>query len=72
MRWLFPNKEVRIDTRCLDCAEPILIRMRDEEILEANPPDYRGSYECSGLQMGRDLLGIQVKPHESLQVERAC
>jgi len=37
VRWFFPNKEIRIDSRCLDCAEPILIRMRDEEILEANP-----------------------------------
>ena len=32
VRWLFPGSEVRIDTRCLDCGEPILIRMRDEEI----------------------------------------
>ncbi len=38
MRWLFPGKEIRIDTRCLDCGEPILVRMRDEEILEINPP----------------------------------
>ncbi len=38
VRWLFPRTEIRIDTRCLDCGEPILIRMRDEEILEVNPP----------------------------------
>jgi hypothetical protein len=38
VRWLFPGTEVRIDTRCLDCGEPILIRMRDEEILEVDPP----------------------------------
>ncbi len=37
MRWLFPHAEVRIDTRCLDCGEPIVVRMRDEEILEVNP-----------------------------------
>ena len=37
VRWLFPGTEVRIDTRCLDCGEPILIRMRDEEILEVEP-----------------------------------
>ena len=37
VRWLFPGTEVRIDTRCLDCGEPILIRMRDEEILEVDP-----------------------------------
>jgi hypothetical protein len=38
VRWLFPGTEVRIDTRCLDCAEPIRVRMRDEEILEVDPP----------------------------------
>ncbi len=38
MRWLFPGTEVRIDTRCLDCGEGILVRMRDEEILEVDPP----------------------------------
>jgi hypothetical protein len=37
VRWLFPGTELRIDTRCLDCGEPIMIRMRDEEILEVNP-----------------------------------
>ena len=37
VRWLFPGTEIRIDTRCLDCGEPILVRMRDEDILEVNP-----------------------------------
>lgn len=37
MRWLFPGKEIRIDTRCLDCGEPILVRMRDQQILEVSP-----------------------------------
>jgi hypothetical protein len=32
VRWLFPGKEVRIDTVCLDCGEPIVVRMLDEEI----------------------------------------
>ena len=38
VRWLFPGTEVRIDTHCLDCGEAILIRMRDEEILQVDPP----------------------------------
>ncbi|HBL24506.1 MAG TPA: hypothetical protein DDZ40_10385, partial [Deltaproteobacteria bacterium] len=38
MRWLFPGIEIRIDARCLDCGQPILIRMRDEKIVEVNPP----------------------------------
>ncbi|HVN96132.1 MAG TPA: organomercurial lyase [Syntrophorhabdaceae bacterium] len=37
VRWLFPDTEVRIETRCLDCGEPIMIRMRDDKILEINP-----------------------------------
>lgn len=37
VRWLFPNTEIRIEARCLDCGEPIVIRMRDEDILEVNP-----------------------------------
>ena len=36
VRWLFPGAEIRIDTRCLDCGQPILIRMRDQDILEVN------------------------------------
>ena len=42
VRWLFPGTEVRIDTRCLDCGEPILVWMRDEEILEVKPPTIVG------------------------------
>ena len=38
MRWLFPGSEICIDTRCLDCGQPIFLRMRDEEIIEVNPP----------------------------------
>ena len=37
VRWLFRGEEIRIDTHCLDCGEPILVRMRDEEILEISP-----------------------------------
>lgn len=37
MRWLFPGKEVRIDSHCLDCGEPMQVRMRDEEILGVEP-----------------------------------
>ena len=37
VRWLFPGKEIRIDTRCMDCGEPIVVRMLDEQILEVDP-----------------------------------
>ncbi len=42
MRWLFPGTEIRIATRCLDCGQPILIRMRDDEILETKPKSVVG------------------------------
>ena len=38
MGWLFPGSEVRLDARCLDCGEPIRVRMLDEQILEVDPP----------------------------------
>jgi hypothetical protein len=37
VRWLFPGQEVQVDSRCLDCGEPIRLRMKDEEILEVTP-----------------------------------
>ena len=42
MRWLFPGKEVSIDTRCLDCGEPISVRMQDDRIIEVDPPTVVG------------------------------
>ena len=38
VRWLFHGTEIRVDARCPDCGEPILVRMRDEDILEVSPP----------------------------------
>lgn len=38
MSWLFPGKEIRLDTRCLDCGEEIVVRMRDGSLLEVDPP----------------------------------
>ena len=38
MGWFFPGSEVRLETVCLDCGEPIRARIRDEEILEVDPP----------------------------------
>jgi hypothetical protein len=35
--WLFPGQEVRIDSLCPDCGEPIHISMRDGEPLSIEP-----------------------------------
>jgi hypothetical protein len=37
VRWLFPDQEIVVDSRCLDCGDSIRLRMRDEEILEIDP-----------------------------------
>ncbi len=37
IRWLFPGREVLVETRDLATAEPIRVRYRDEEILEVFP-----------------------------------
>ncbi|PYN94600.1 MAG: hypothetical protein DMD91_27500 [Candidatus Rokuibacteriota bacterium] len=37
VRWLFPGKEVQVDARCLDCARPLQLRMRDETFLTISP-----------------------------------
>jgi hypothetical protein len=50
VRWLFPGKEIRIDAPCLDCGEPITIRMKDDEILEVDPPETVGHTVASFMK----------------------
>lgn len=54
VRWLFPGQEVSVDSRCLDCGERIRVRMRDEDILEIDPPDAVGYMPTpfTGSRMG--------------------
>jgi hypothetical protein len=54
VRWLFPGTEISIDTSCLDCGQPIRVRMRDEEILEVNPPTTVGHMN---IQFAKALTG---------------
>ncbi|MGA7272625.1 MAG: hypothetical protein WB239_16245 [Acidimicrobiia bacterium] len=37
VRWLFPGREVVLDSRCLDCGESIQVLMRDEQVTEISP-----------------------------------
>lgn len=49
MRWLFPGKTVRLDAPCLDCGEPLMVEMRDEQILAVQPQSIVGySYSQVG------------------------
>ena len=60
MRWLFPGYEIRIETRCLDCGEPILVRMRDENILEVDPTTAVGHVNIpfSNVLTGKATWGL--------------
>ncbi len=60
VRWLFPGTEIRIDTRCLDCGQPIVVRMRDENILEVNPTTTVGhmNIPLAKLLTGEVSLGL--------------
>ncbi len=59
VRWLFPGTEIRIDARCLDCGEPIRVRMREEEILEASPPTIVGHMNVPVAQWGETSWGFR-------------
>jgi hypothetical protein len=54
VRWLFPGEEVRIDAPCLDCGEPIVIRMRDEQFLELEPAETVGHTVASFVRRSTD------------------
>ena len=42
MRWLFPGKTIRVEAPCLDCGEPMVVEMRDEEISITDPAETVG------------------------------
>jgi len=37
MTWLFPGKTMQVDSPCLDCGDPIRVRLRDGGIEEISP-----------------------------------
>ena len=52
VRWLFPDREVTVQTRCLDCGDPIRVRTRNDEILEIDPESAVG-YQPSPFARSR-------------------
>jgi hypothetical protein len=54
VRWLFPGREVRLDTLDLSTAEPIVLRFRDEEILEVSPDTVVG-HICVPMPKWREV-----------------
>jgi hypothetical protein len=52
VRWLFPGKEVGIEARCVDCGESMIVRMKDDKLLEANPETIVGHITLPIRQWG--------------------
>ena len=42
MRWLFPGKAVRVDAPCPCCGEPLVVEMRDDQLLVVEPAEAVG------------------------------
>lgn len=40
--WLFPHRTVRIEAPCLDCAEPMVVELRDGRLEHVDPPTIIG------------------------------
>jgi hypothetical protein len=40
--WLFPGQIVRIEAPCLDCADRMVLELRDGHVLTADPPSLIG------------------------------
>ena len=51
MRWLFPGSTIRIDAPCLDCGEPLVVEMSDEEVTLVEPAEMVG---YTNSQVGGD------------------
>lgn len=44
MRFVFPGREVTVENGCLDCGDGVIVRMRDEDILEVTPDTAVGHF----------------------------
>jgi hypothetical protein len=53
VRWLFPESEIKIETPCLDCGEPIVVRFEQCRLEEVDPPSSVG-YMMSPFTKWRD------------------
>ena len=51
--WLCPNEEIVVKTPCLDCGEAITVRMKDDKVLEIDPPEAVG-YQLSPFVQWRE------------------
>jgi hypothetical protein len=56
MTWVFPHETVRIDAPCLDCNEPIVLEMRDGELVRVDPPGVVGHQNQSRVIPSKEQL----------------
>ena len=40
--WLFPGATVRVEAPCLDCGDPMVVEMRDGQLVRVDPPGIVG------------------------------
>ncbi len=52
--WLFPGRTVNISAPCLDCGEPLLIDVRDGEILAEEPSAIYGFTRVAFRDWGKN------------------
>jgi hypothetical protein len=51
--WLFPGETVRIEAPCLDCADPMVLELRDGVLQTVDPPTITGHCN-SAWSLGAD------------------
>lgn len=44
MRFVFPGREVRIESACLDCGDSVAVRMKDDDVFEVAPEEAVGHF----------------------------
>ena len=54
MCWLFPGKVVRIEAPCLDCNQPVVVEMRDGDLVRVDPPAIIGHLNYPWSVMAQD------------------
>ena len=47
MSLLFPGKELRVEAKCLDCGDRVLVRTRDDQVLDVDPPEAVGLFNVA-------------------------
>jgi len=44
MRFVFPGRDVTVESACLDCGDSVVVRMRDDDVFEVTPETAVGHF----------------------------